>query len=325
MRFGIIVRLMLLCWVASAAANGRLPPHQVSVGVAVPGVNIGINLPAYPELDVVPGYPVYYAPRVDANYFFYDGMYWVFQNDNWYASSWYNGPWELVNPWDVPAFVLRVPVRYYRRPPVYFRGWGYDAPPHWGDHWGRDWEQRRSGWDRWDRGAHPPPAPLPSYQRQYSGDRYPRQVEQQRELNRQNYRYQPNEPMARQPHQGQRGQSAPAPVQRGTQMAPQERNPSLQGPPRYNPPPSVQQSAPGISHPQAPQYSGGNMQRPAPTQTPPQQRAPTVQDQGRQPQGAVEYKQQTPGSRTREETQQGRDAKREPRDRTDQEQERGRR
>ena len=31
-----------------------------------------------PELVVMPGYPVYYAPNVAANYFFYDGLYWVF-------------------------------------------------------------------------------------------------------------------------------------------------------------------------------------------------------------------------------------------------------
>jgi hypothetical protein len=56
-------------------------------------VSIGINVPIYPRLVVVPGYPVYYAPQLDSNYFFYDGLYWVFQDDNWYQSSWYNGPW----------------------------------------------------------------------------------------------------------------------------------------------------------------------------------------------------------------------------------------
>lgn len=32
---------------------------QVSVGISVPGVSIGINLPVYPQLVPVPGYPVY--------------------------------------------------------------------------------------------------------------------------------------------------------------------------------------------------------------------------------------------------------------------------
>ena len=166
MRIGMLALWMLLLSAVPAAA-------QVSVGIGFPGVSIGINLPAYPQLVRVPGYPVYYAPRLNSNFFFYDGMYWVYQGDNWYASSWYNGPWGLVAPEVVPLYVLRVPVRYYRQPPVYFGGWRADAPPRWGDHWGREWEQHRSGWDRWNHSAVPAPAPLPSYQRQYAGNRYP--------------------------------------------------------------------------------------------------------------------------------------------------------
>lgn len=176
---------------------------QVSIGIAVPGVSIGINLPAYPRLVRVPNYPVYYAPQLEANFFFYDGMYWVYQDDNWYASTWYNGPWGLVGRAEVPSFILRVPVRYYRRPPAYFHGWQTDAPPRWNDHWGREWEQQRGDWDRRDHRAAPAPAPLPSYQRQYSGDRYPRQMEQQRELQQQKYRYQPRDPVVQQHYQGQ--------------------------------------------------------------------------------------------------------------------------
>jgi hypothetical protein len=260
---------MLLCPVAPATA-------QVSIGIGFPNVSIGINLPLFPDLVQVPDYPVYYAPRLDANYFFYDGMYWVFQNDNWYASSWYNGPWEFVDPYEVPVYLLRIPVRYYRQPPVYFRGWGYDAPPRWGDHWGRNWEQRRGGWDRWNRRAAPAPAPLPFYQRQYSGDRYPRQVEQQHELNRQNYRYQPNDPVVRQHYQAQPVQRAPVPVQRGTQGAPQDRNPWIPGIQRSNPPAAVQQSAPQARNPW---QQGTQRSTPPPVvpQNAPQERNPWLQ------------------------------------------------
>ena len=102
MRYALIVLWILLLSATSAIA-------QVSIGIGLPGVSIGINLPLYPELVPVPGYPVYYAPRLNSNYFFYDGMYWVYQGDNWYASSWYNGPWGLVGPEFVPLFVLRSP------------------------------------------------------------------------------------------------------------------------------------------------------------------------------------------------------------------------
>ena len=172
------------------------PSSRVAVGYS--GVNIGIHYSTYPDLVRIPGYPVYYAPRVDSNFFFYDGLYWMFHSDNWYASSWYNGPWDYVGYYDVPAYVLRVPVRYYRQPPPYFRGWRADASPRWGDHWGRDWEQRRSGWDRWDRGSAPAPAPLPAYQRNYSGERYPRAVEQQHTIRSEYCRYQPREPVTQQ-------------------------------------------------------------------------------------------------------------------------------
>ena len=189
----LLVMLGLLFWASPAAA-------QVSIGIGLPSVSIGINLPSYPELVVVPDYPVYYAPRGDVNLFFYDGMYWVYERDNWYASTWYNGPWGLVGPEIVPVFVLRIPVLYYRHPPVAWIGWGREAPPRWGERWGRDWEQRRNGWDRWDRRAPHALAPLPVYQREYSEHRYPR-VEQQRVLQREQYRHEPQDPVVRQHYQ----------------------------------------------------------------------------------------------------------------------------
>lgn len=188
-RYALIMLGIVLCLATPAVA-------EVRIAISSPHVSIGINLPLYPELVPVPGYPVYYAPRVSANFFFYDGMYWVYQNDYWYTSDWYNGPWWLVEPEYVPVFVLRIPVRYYRHPPPYFYGWPAHAPPRWGHHWGRDWERRHSGWDRWDRRLVPVIAPRPDYQRQYSGKRYPR-VEQQLTLHRQLYRYQPRDTIVR--------------------------------------------------------------------------------------------------------------------------------
>lgn len=171
---------------------------QVSLGVSMPGISIGINVPTYPQLLQIPGYPVYYDPRSTSNYFFYDGLYWVYRSDDWYQSSWYDGPWQSVEPEFVPLYVLRVPVHYYRQPPIYFSGWRADAPPRWGDHWGREWERNRSGWDHWDRRGTPQAAPLPMYQRRYSGDRYPQAEEQQRSIRTGNYRYQPRDAISQQ-------------------------------------------------------------------------------------------------------------------------------
>jgi len=205
-RYGLIALCLLVCSATAA-------PAQVSIGISTPNVSIGINLPLFPELVPVPGYPVYYAPRVAANYFFYDGLYWVFHNNNWYASHWYNGPWTFVDPVFVPVFILRVPVRYYVRPPAYFHGWRPDEYPRWGRHWGPKWEQNRRGWDRWNRTYVPARAPLPVYQRQYSRDRYPR-FEQQQSLQRQNYRHQPQNAKVRRIYQQQLERRTPASDQR---------------------------------------------------------------------------------------------------------------
>ncbi len=181
----------------SLLAGSAVPAMaQVGVTISIPGVSIGIHQPAYPELVLVPGYPVYYAPHVPANYFFYDGLYWVYQNDRWYASSWYNGPWDLIDPDDVPLFVLRVPVGYYLHPPVYFSGWVVTAPPRWDLYWGPRWAQHRHGWNHWDHHAIPAPAPLPAYQRDYAGERYPR-PDYQRVIRSEHYRYQSRDNMVR--------------------------------------------------------------------------------------------------------------------------------
>ena len=276
MRYIVALLLMLCVPMTSAIA-------QVSVGIGFPGVSIGINLPVYPQLVRVPGYPVYYAPGLNSNFFFYDGMYWVYQGDNWYASSWYNGPWGLVGPQYVPLYVLRIPVRYYRAPPPYFGGWRGDAPPRCGEHWGNDWERQRSGWDKWNRHSVPAPAPLPSYQRQYTGDRYPHQVEQQQQLRNQNYRYQPRDSVVRQHYQEQPAQRAPAPSQQGRAGPPQDRGSKPQDVQRSSPPPNA----------------GRDADRPAPTQAPPQQRAPQGQDQKQQQprQVPAQHEQPAPGQK----------------------------
>ena len=275
MRTGLIVLWMLLCSITSVAA-------QVNVDIGLPGVNIGLSVPAYPNLVVVPGYPVYYAPQVNSNYFFYDGMYWVYQGDNWYTSSWYNGPWDLVGPEVVPLFVLRIPVRYYRHPPTYFHGWSADAAPRWGDHWGNGWAQSRNGWDDWNHSSVPAAAPLPVYQRQYSGNRYPHGAQQQA-LQSQNYRYQPQETVVRQHVQAQPAQAAPAPspkVVAQPRTAPQQ---NLQGSVK---PSTHQQAASSAPHGQPNEKGDGGAQKTA-AKAPAQRAGPTAQPQERQPQQAA--------------------------------------
>jgi hypothetical protein len=218
-----------------------------------PVVSVGVSFyqPTYPNMVLVPGYPVYYSPYGNVNYFFYDGLFWLYQGDRWYSSSWYNGPWNGVASHYVPYYVLQVPVRYYRAPPPYFHGWRADEPPHWGEHWGRDWQDQHRDWNK--RAQQPPAAaPLPRYQDAYSGDRYPRDRDQQIAIRDQNYRYEPRDEMTRShyppaarptyqpPPQQPQVQPRPVPATPGWQQPhPEDRSTqpqSEQRPPQYQPP-----------------------------------------------------------------------------------------
>ncbi len=265
--FALIAVSLLFCTVTTATA-------QISIGIGLPNVSIGINLPLYPELVRVPGYPVYYAPRLNANYFFYDGMYWVYQDDNWYASSWYNGPWSVVGPEVVPLYILRVPVRYYRQPPVYFRGWHRHEPPRWGQHWGPGWERHRRGWDKWKRESAPRPAPLPVYQRKYAGERYPR-VEQQHVIHNQQYRHQPRDKNVRQYYNRQAEHRSPGNIQPRREDAAPAGNQRRPESPRTNPQPI-----------------GDNVRKPVSSQPSDHQRGPVMHDQ--RPQQAPAAREQQP-------------------------------
>lgn len=265
---------------------GQVPAAQaqvsMGVGIEMPGISIGINLPIYPDLQRVPGYPVYYAPQAPGNYFYYDGLYWVLQADDWYASSWYNGPWRRVMPLNVPVYVLRVPVQYYRHPPPYFRDWRPEAPPHWGQHWGREWQQSRPGWNHWDRRAAPAPAPLPDYQRRYPQSRYPQEANRQHEIRTEHFNYQPREPVSRQAYQlpdrspQQRQQRPARPAQQaeprpvpmpmaGAQPEPQPRQqPHAQQPQRQEQQSHAQPPQPPQDRPQAAPPSQHAHPQPAP-------------------------------------------------------------
>lgn len=104
LHLGQILTITIKLWLAIAVAFTSLAtlPVQAQISISIPGLSIGINLPQQPRLVQVPGYPVYYAPQLQSNYFFYEGMYWVFESNNWYSSVWYNGPWSAAIPQNGP-------------------------------------------------------------------------------------------------------------------------------------------------------------------------------------------------------------------------------
>lgn len=131
----MIRRLMVSGLLLSALA---VVPSRAPARVSV---QLGINLPAPPQLVPVPDTPVMYAPGVPANYFFYGGGYYVYAGGAWYLGRGYNGPWVVVAPAYVPRPILAVPLGYYRVPPRGWRRGRHEAPPHWASRWGRRWEE----------------------------------------------------------------------------------------------------------------------------------------------------------------------------------------
>ena len=109
--------------VAISACISVLPAVAVADSVSV-GINIGVPPPpppivfaAPPQLVVIPGSPVYYAPGASVNFFFYSGRYYTFHDGAWFSAKQHSGPWAFTKPALVPAPVLGVPVTYYKVPP----------------------------------------------------------------------------------------------------------------------------------------------------------------------------------------------------------------
>ena len=193
----------------------------------------------------------------------------------------------------VPSFVLRIPVRYYREPPAYFRGWSANAPPHWSEHWGRNWEAGRSGWDQWDRRAVPRAAPPPVYQRQYSGGRYPRTGEQQYAIRSANYHYQPRDAVTRQndqpqgnPGSSRAGPQQQAPMQRSSTQELNSRSNQQQPEQRQQPHPQPDQQQPQQRQQRQPEHA---------QQTPPSQ--PMHPAQSMHPPSQMQHAQTAPQER----------------------------
>ena len=89
MRYRWLVGLVsLLCTAAPTAA-------QISVRIGAPTLDIGIHLPAIPNLTIVPGSPVYYAPSVDSNSTYFRG--WAATAPPRWGDHWGSG-WEQKHP-----------------------------------------------------------------------------------------------------------------------------------------------------------------------------------------------------------------------------------
>lgn|SRR5512137_195433 len=82
---------------------------------------------APPQLVVVPGSPVFYAPGASINFFAYGGRYYTFHEGAWFVATTYGSPWVTIAPARVPRPVLTVPAAYYKIPPGHAKKMGRDG------------------------------------------------------------------------------------------------------------------------------------------------------------------------------------------------------
>ncbi len=129
-------------------------PHPPGVVVYGPSVSINVPLPpaivfpAPPQLVVVPGTNVYFAPDVSADVLFYGGYWWRSYEGRWYRGRSYRGPWHHTVRGGVPSAIYRLP-RGYRH--------SYSHNPR------LHHQEVERNWHRWQRDHH--------WQRDYHHDR----------------------------------------------------------------------------------------------------------------------------------------------------------
>ena len=116
---------VMLWAVASAAAQDV----KINIGLSGPPLPPLVTTP--PQLVVVPGTSVYYAPEAAANLFFYKGRYYTLVNNVWSTAPAYNGPWVVIQVGKVPPPILAVPMEFYNIPPGHLKQKG---PPPWAGH-----------------------------------------------------------------------------------------------------------------------------------------------------------------------------------------------
>ena len=119
--FTLLVVLLGLPWVARG--------DSFSVGVRIESVNLGIFVGDPPAMVSIPGTPVYHAPSVPHNYFYYRWQYYLFHQGAWFVAANCNGPWTVIALDHVPKPILAVPVTYYKVPQGHWKK--SVGPPPW--------------------------------------------------------------------------------------------------------------------------------------------------------------------------------------------------
>lgn len=136
--------VMALVGFAFIGTSYLLSPERTSAEVSV-HIGIGVPLPIVvipepPAVVLIPGAPVYYAPDVGIDLFFYSGRWYREHNGHWYMATYYNGPWAYLPAPRVPAVFIYLPADYYHIPPGHQRIPYGQLKKHW-----KKWETKHHG------------------------------------------------------------------------------------------------------------------------------------------------------------------------------------
>lgn len=141
------VKSLLILSLAAGFVGPAPAPADVSVGI-----NIGTPAPppvvvTTPQIVLVPGSSVYYAPGVSYNFFVFGGRYYSVHEGVWFHSFTGKGGWTVLAVERVPRPVLAVPVTYYKIPPGHAKRMHGDGPGNDKDHPGKGYGKGKKGRD----------------------------------------------------------------------------------------------------------------------------------------------------------------------------------
>jgi hypothetical protein len=134
---------------------------NIGIGIGVPPPNVVIK--TAPEVFLIPGSYVYFAPEVGVQLFFYSGDWYMLHDGYWFRSSYYKGPWNYLPPSRVPVVFLHLPSRYYEIPrgqklipygqlKKHWKEWEkprYKEVRDWEKSYHKHWKNQDEGWKKW--------------------------------------------------------------------------------------------------------------------------------------------------------------------------------
>jgi len=130
---------LVVAGVLAVLGAGLMPAEPSRAADVHIGIDIGtpppppIVLAEPPRLALVPRLPVYYAPSLPYNFFYYDGRYFTYDDGGWSWAVSSRGPWIAIELGRVPQPILSVPVAYYKAPPGHWKK-HRQGPPPWASH-----------------------------------------------------------------------------------------------------------------------------------------------------------------------------------------------